>query len=86
MNNSQRRKEEKEAAKHGKEERFICPFPNCGVVFYKQPDTPDVCPNHRRLIADVQYILAHLKEPEPPPVKPKIILPGGIQITRGKKP
>lgn len=80
---AERRRQEKEAArenekaakKHGAEPQFHCPFPNCGRLFWKEPGLPDVCPYHRGLIEDVQFILAHLKPPPDEPAGTKILVP-----------
>ena len=43
--------------KNENEERFICPFPNCGKTFWKADGEANCCPYHRQLIKDVLYIL-----------------------------
>lgn len=54
-----------------------CPFPNCGKPVVPLPGKPDVCDDHRKLIADVTFILAHLKTTETPK-KSDIVIPGGV--------
>ena len=56
---------------------FRCPFPNCGSIFAKEPGKPETCIKHRTLIADVVYIVDHLKTPEAEPEEsgPKIFVP-----------
>lgn len=47
--------------KEKEEPRFICPFPDCVKTFWKEPGKPDACGPHRQLIADVVFIIEHLK-------------------------
>lgn len=62
MNHGQQKREQKELKKA--QERgvklLLCPFPDCGKTFIPVPGTPNVCPDHRKLIADVGFIMAHL--------------------------
>ena len=62
------------------EQLYRCPFPNCGAIFAKEPWKPETCLKHRALIADVMFILDHLKKPETadavgPQDGPKIFVP-----------
>ena len=83
MNKKQERREAKQSEKdqrtHGNEARFHCPFPGCGKIFWNEPGKPNVCPDHRKLIADVMFILDHTKTPaavqEPTENGPKIFIP-----------
>jgi hypothetical protein len=52
--------------RQNEEPRFICPFPDCGKVFWKAPGKPDCCPGHRQLIKDVVFITSHLQKVKPP--------------------
>jgi len=58
------------------EKKFICPFPDCGKTFWKEPGKPDACPAHRQLIADVVHILNHLKPKSEGAVEgPSLLIP-----------
>jgi len=59
------------------EPRYHCPFPDCGALFWKEEGKPNCCPNHRKLISDVRFILAHLKPVAEPTADdgPKIFIP-----------
>lgn len=48
-------------------DELICPFPGCGRRFVKLSNQPECCPKHRALIADVGFILEHVKIPAPVP-------------------
>lgn len=61
-----------------------CPFPNCGKPVFPLPGKPDVCDDHRKLIGDVTFIMAHLRTTEAPK-KSDIIIPGGIVRRPGMK-
>ncbi len=58
---------------------FRCPFPNCGSVFAKEPGQPNACIRHRRLVADVLFILDNTHGPatgKPPEDQgPKLFIP-----------
>lgn len=58
---------------------FRCPFPDCGQIFAKEPGKPETCLKHRKLIADVMFILDHTKPPEkveePEEDGPKLFIP-----------
>lgn len=56
-----------------------CPFPDCGVEFDPIPGKPEVCEYHRKLIADVTFILGHLRPRENKPKGPNLVVPGGIR-------
>lgn len=43
---------------------YRCPFPNCGAIFAKELGQPETCLKHRKLIADVMFILDHTSRPE----------------------
>ena len=59
------------------EQLYRCPFPNCGAIFAKEPGKPETCLKHRALIADVMFIMNHMKTPEAGPEEsgPKIFVP-----------
>jgi hypothetical protein len=53
-----------------------CPFPNCGRTFVKLAGEPEACPEHRRFIADVIFLLPkititppHLRYRQPGPAR-----------------
>ena len=62
MNRKQRRRMEKLAKKY--RPRGKCSFPGCGHTFFQEEGQPNACPDHRKLIADVMFILDHLKTAE----------------------
>ena len=62
MNRKQRRQMAHLAKKY--QPRGKCSFPGCGHTFCQEPGQPNACPDHRKLIADVVFILDHLKTPE----------------------
>jgi len=78
MNRKQRRRMDKLAKKY--RPRGKCPFPGCGHTFFAEPDKPNACDEHRKLIGDVVFILNHTKTGEPEAVggkdgKPTIYVP-----------
>ncbi len=79
MNNNKERRLAKDQAKaerqHGDEPRYICPFPNCGKVFWRVPNQPDCCPEHRQFISDVYFVQEHVHR------KPAE-LPGGLVVPK----
>jgi len=57
-----------------------CGFPGCGHTFFAEPEKPNACDVHRKLIGDVIFIMNHLKTGEPEAVggkdgKPTIYVP-----------
>ena len=78
MNRKQRRQMAHLAKKY--RPRGKCPFPGCGHTFFQEDGQPNACPDHRKLIADVLYIVNHTKTGEPEAVggkdgKPTIYVP-----------
>lgn len=43
-----------------------CPFPNCGRTFVKLAGEPEACPEHRKFIADVIFLLPKITVTPPP--------------------
>jgi hypothetical protein len=87
----------KDRQKHKDDKRYVCPFPNCVRIFWREEGKPDCCPLHRQMIQDVGFIIAHLKpvpkqsveeqRPTPPvdtAAKPKIVVVGGVSQEAGK--
>ena len=78
MNRKQRRQMARLAKKY--RPRGKCPFPGCGHTFFQETGQPNACDVHRKLIADVIFIMNHLKTGEPEAVagkdgKPTIYVP-----------
>jgi len=40
--------------------RYVCPFPNCGKVFFQEAGKPDVCNFHRQFIEDFAFCMKHV--------------------------
>lgn len=84
MNRKQRRQMAHLAKKY--RPRGKCSFPGCGHTFFAEPGQPNACDPHRKLIAEVIFIINHLKTPEPEAVggkdgKPIIYVPKpGVSI------
>ena len=59
MNRKQRRQMAHLAKKY--RTRGKCGFPGCGHTFYAEPDKPNACDVHRKLIGDVIFIMNHVE-------------------------
>ena len=78
MNRKQRRQMARLAKKY--RPRGKCSFPYCGKTFFLEEGQPNACPDHRKLIGDVIFIMNHLKTGESEAVggkdgKPVIYVP-----------
>ena len=58
MNRRQRRQMANLAKKY--RPRGKCSFPGCGHTFFQEAGKPNACDVHRKLIADVIFIMNHL--------------------------
>lgn len=78
MNRKQRRQVASLAKKY--RPRGKCGFPGCRHTFFQKEGQPNACDPHRKLIADVIFIMNHLKTGEPVAIggkdgKPTIYVP-----------
>lgn len=44
--------------------RGKCPFPDCVKIFVQEEGKPNACNEHRKLIADVLFVINHTTPPE----------------------
>ena len=57
-------------------DRRPCPFPDCGKSFVVIEGQPNVCPEHRKMINDVVFIVNRIRRPqvvEPEPTAEQFI-------------
>lgn len=54
---------------------ILCPFPDCRKPFTPEDGKPNVCNEHRKLIADVLFILDNTTSVQKHDEEPKLFVP-----------